>query len=121
MSFGGEGCVGRAQLAADILRRRIEALGPEVVKLRTDLIGLNSLYLDAVVARVEPVEVRLRAVARCRSEEGGRAFLQEARHLIMATAAVTGWTPSSLDRFIGVTPTFLPRNDVAMSWELLTS
>jgi hypothetical protein len=121
MSFGGIGCVGRGQLAADILRRRVEALGLEVVKLRTDLVGYDSLWGDAVAAACEPTEVRLRVAARCRTEEGGRAFLQEARHLIMATSAVTGWTPSSLDRFIGVTPTFLSRSDVPMSWELLTS
>lgn len=121
MSFGGSGCVDRAKLAADIVRRRVEEIGQDVVDMRTDLIGYDSLFGDAVAHTCEPNEVRLRIAARCRSEEAGRAVLQEARHLIMATAAITGWTPSALDRFIGVTPTFLPRSEVPMSWEIMTS
>lgn len=120
ISFGGPGCLDRARMAADILRHRIEPLGSAIEDLRTDYIGYDSLY-QGVILPESLVEVRLRCVARCATEEAGQAFLQEVRHLVMAVAAPTGFSPLVLDPFIGVTPAFLPRESVNMNWEVLTS
>lgn len=120
ISFGGPGCLDRARAAADILRRRVEPIGSDIVDVRTDYIGYDSLYQGAILPG-DLVEVRLRCAARCATESAGRAFLQEVRHLIMAVAAPTGFSPAMLEPFIGVTPAFLPRKTVMMHWEVMTS
>ena len=48
ISYGGSNCVARAELAAEILEKRIELTGIELEEYRTDFIGCNSLYRDAI-------------------------------------------------------------------------
>ena len=64
ISYGGSNCMARAELAAEILEKRIELTGIELEEYRTDFIGCNSLYRDAISKEIgsgTPCEVRLRA------------------------------------------------------------
>jgi hypothetical protein len=69
ISYAGTGAVGRARLALDIVRQRLEGAGVTPGDLRSDLIGLNALHGSVgAIAGAEPYEVRVRVVGRTRTE-----------------------------------------------------
>ncbi len=72
ISYGGSNCMARAELAAEILEKRIELTGIELEEYRTDFIGCNSLYRDAISKKIgsgTPCEVRLRAAGRTKDRK----------------------------------------------------
>ena len=72
ISYGGSNCVARAELAAEILEKRIELTGIELEEYRTDFIGCNSLYRDAISKEIGSgtlCEVRLRAAGRTKDRK----------------------------------------------------
>ena len=85
ISYGGYKCKERAQLAADILKRRFELTGLNLDEVRYDLIGLNSLYANSISADMQaptnPVEVRLRVAGRSHSLYDARRVGEEVEAL----------------------------------------
>ncbi|MGH8392165.1 MAG: acyclic terpene utilization AtuA family protein, partial [Pseudomonas sp.] len=63
ISYGGPGAVARAQLARDVVLKRLELTGVRMQDVRAELIGVDSLHGPR--STVEPWEVRLRIAARC--------------------------------------------------------
>jgi hypothetical protein len=63
MSYGGPGAVARAQLARDVVLKRLELTGVKMQDVRAELIGMDALHGPR--STVEPWEVRLRVAARC--------------------------------------------------------
>ncbi|MDF2795558.1 MAG: transporter substrate-binding protein, partial [Pseudomonas orientalis] len=63
MSYGGPGAVARAQLARDVVLKRLELIGVTMQDVRAELIGMDALHGPR--SDVEPWEVRLRVAARC--------------------------------------------------------
>jgi hypothetical protein len=118
ISFGGPGCLERAEYAKELLAARCAGFASGIVEERADLIGVDSLFGDRVAAGY-PAEVRLRFAARCREEETARAYAFAARHLSFSLAGATASTPS-LDRFIGVTRAYVPRSAISLETELVT-
>ena len=74
ISYGGRGCVRRAELAVEILKERLELTAPGgFEELKFDLIGCNSLYWNPdAPPGAEPREVRVRAAGRA----GSRALAE---------------------------------------------
>ena len=48
ISYGGSGAIERAELAAEIVRKRLELLEVPIDEIRYDLIGVNSLYKGTI-------------------------------------------------------------------------
>jgi hypothetical protein len=68
IGYAGRGALERAQLAADILRRRLADIHDE--DIRIDLVGVNSILGDASLpAGAAPAEVRTHVSARCADAE----------------------------------------------------
>lgn len=63
ISYGGPGAVQRAQLALDIMRKRLIDTKHNHTESRFELIGVNSLYGDKI-SMGEPFEARVRVAAR---------------------------------------------------------
>jgi hypothetical protein len=118
LTFGGPGCLERAQFAQDLFRARSVEFIDEVDDLRFDLIGVNSLFGNQIVGG-PPVEVRLRFAARCTKKEVAQAFLYEAKHIGFSIAGATASVPT-LSRFFGVTRAYVPRSAVVLQQELVT-
>ncbi|MFC5750812.1 acyclic terpene utilization AtuA family protein [Actinomadura rugatobispora] len=118
MSFGGPGCLERAEYAKELLAARCAEFSAGIVDSRADLIGVDSLFGDRVAAGY-PAEVRLRFAARCPDEDVARAYMFEAKHLSFSLAGATASTPS-IERFIGVTRAYVPRSAVSLETELVT-
>ena len=118
ISFGGPGCLERAEYAKELLAARCAAFSAGIVDSRADLIGVDSLFGHQVTAG-HPAEVRLRLAARCPDEEVAKAYMFEAKHLSFSLAGATASAPS-LERFIGVTRAYVPRSAVSLETELVT-
>jgi hypothetical protein len=117
VSHGGPGCVDRARFAADLIRARLEPHGESIDELRTDLIGVDSLFGDRL-AGGSPCEVRLRVAARANDRETAEAIAAEADFLWMGPAG-SGGVSTSIVPAIGVTPAFVPRDDVKLVTEVI--
>jgi hypothetical protein len=118
ISFGGPGCLERAEYAKELLAARCAGFSAGIVDSRADLIGVDSLFGHQVTAG-HPAEVRLRLAARCPDEEVAKAYMFEAKHLSFSLAGATASAPS-LERFIGVTRAYVPRSAVSLETELVT-
>lgn len=121
ISYGGPGCVERGRLAAEICRTRCERqFGGDILEWRSDLVGYDTLYGDALV-RGYPAEVRMRIAARTPTRQLAQAVLAEADYLpISGPAAGGGRGTPSITRVIGVTPAFLDRTAIPLYCEVLT-
>ena len=119
MSYGGPGCVDRARRAEEIVRRRLERWAGDIDDLRVDLQGMTSLFGDRL-AGPTPTEVRLRVAARTHTEEATRAVAHEVELLYFGPAGGGGNTWSVVPA-LGVTPAYVPREQVRLETEVLTA
>ena len=119
MSYGGPGCVDRARRAEEIVRRRLERWAGDIDDLRVDLQGMTSLFGDRL-AGPTPTEVRLRVAARTHTEEAARAVAHEVELLYFGPAGGGGNTWSVVPA-LGVTPAYVPREQVRLETEVLTA
>ncbi|WP_029429920.1 acyclic terpene utilization AtuA family protein [Blastococcus sp. URHD0036] len=120
ISYGGPGCVERARLAGDIVRARVASRDADIIEWRTDVIGVNALYGESLEGGY-PADVRIRIAARTKTKAGAEIVLEEAEYLpISGPAAGGGRGAVNLQRAIGVTPAFLPREDVPLKVKVHT-
>ena len=110
MSYGGPGAVARAQLARDVVLKRLELMGVKTQEVRAELIGMDSLHGPR--STVEPWEVRLRVVARC--EDRGEAVRvgNEVETLYTNGPSGGGGASKSVRQVVAVASLLLPRNAV---------
>lgn len=120
MSFAGTGCVERARLGEDMVRKRVEPMLGDIDDFRIDLHGLTAMYGEQFQAGYPP-EVRLRIAVRSRQKDVAQAVVDEAEHLWSNGPAGAGGALVRLDKAIGVTPAFVPRSDVEITGEVLVS
>jgi hypothetical protein len=116
ISFGGPGCVSRARLGEELVRRRLGPLEGDIEDIRYDLVGMTSLFGDRLSSE-HPAEVRLRVAARCSTKEAAAAVAYEVECLYFGPAGAGGATQSVVPA-IGVTPAFVPADDVHLDWEI---
>ncbi|TFF13381.1 DUF1446 domain-containing protein [Pseudomonas sp. BCA14] len=110
MSYGGPGAVARAQLARDIVLKRLELIGVKMQDVRAELIGMDSLHGSR--NSVEPWEVRLRVAARC--EDRGEAVRvgNEVETLYTNGPSGGGGASKSVRQVVAVASLMLPRSRV---------
>ncbi|MGA9703673.1 acyclic terpene utilization AtuA family protein [Pseudomonas sp.] len=110
MSYGGPGAVARAQLAREVVLKRLELIGVKMQDVRAELIGMDALHGPR--SSVEPWEVRLRVAARC--EERGDAVRvgNEVETLYTNGPSGGGGASKSLRQVVAVASLLLPRGAV---------
>lgn len=124
ISFGGPGALARAQLAADIIRRRIDYLGLATDDLRFDFLGINSLYRDELSRKMSGFsedihEVRLRVAARTRTRETAERIGREVEALYLNGPAGGGGVRRYVRGTVGVLSVFIPESRVCPHVEIL--
>ena len=90
MGYAGPNAVGRARLAAEVVRERLRRRGLTYSELRCDLIGMTSLHGDDGQPKPEPYEVRLRIAARTDDRRAAEAVGAEVRALHMQGPGMAG-------------------------------
>jgi hypothetical protein len=119
ISYGGPGCVERARRGEEILRKRIEPLAAEITELRVDFHGMSALFGDQI-KNGHPTEVRMRMAARCSGKAVAEALVHEVEWMYFGPAG-GGGVALSVVPAIGVTPAFLPREDLRIECEVVTA
>jgi len=112
LSCGGSGCLTRARRAADVLLAEVAATGIRSREARADLIGVNSLYGEALPIASEPPEVRVRLAVRTPSREEAELVAGLADGLTLAGPAGGGGPTMSVREVIAVATVYIPRGAV---------
>ena len=109
ISYGGADCVARAQLAAEIVKKRLERL--DLQDVRVDLIGLNSItpYLRDPQ---DLLEVRLRFCARADTLEIAKKVGQEVETLYTNGPNGGGGVSQFTEEVISVVSVLIPKESV---------
>jgi hypothetical protein len=110
MSYGGPGAVARAQLARDVVLKRLELMGVKMQDLRAELIGMDSLHGPR--SSVEPWEVRLRVAARCEERSEAVRVGNEVETLYTNGPSGGGGASKSVRQVVAVASLLLPRDAV---------
>lgn len=107
MSYGGPGAVARAELARDIVLKRLELMGVKLQDIRAELIGMDSLHGPR--SHVEPWEVRLRVAARCEERSEAVRVGNEVETLYTNGPSGGGGASKSVRQVVAVASLLLPR------------
>lgn len=124
ISYAGSGARDRAELAAAIVRKRLELTGVAAQELRFDLIGIDAIHgpgLPAGAARAEPYEVRLRVAGRTHLVEEAVRIGNEVETLYTNGPAGGGGVTKHVREVLGVLSTLLSRERVQPRIQMLES
>ncbi|OAE13794.1 ABC transporter substrate-binding protein [Pseudomonas simiae] len=110
MSYGGPGAVARAQLAQDIVLKRLALMGVNMQDVRAELIGMDSLHGPR--SNVEPWEVRLRVAARCEARSEAVRVGNEVETLYTNGPSGGGGASKSVRQVVAVASLLLARSAV---------
>ncbi|MGK9418088.1 acyclic terpene utilization AtuA family protein [Pseudomonas cedrina] len=110
ISYGGPGAVARAQLARDVVLKRLELTGVKMQDVRAELIGMDSLHGPRSGA--EPWEVRLRVAARCEERSEAVRVGNEVETLYTNGPSGGGGASKSVRQVVAVASLLLPRDVV---------
>lgn len=110
MSYGGPGAVARAELARDVVLKRLALMGVKMQDVRAELIGMDSLHGPR--SNVEPWEVRLRVAARCEERSEAVRVGNEVETLYTNGPSGGGGASKSVRQVVAVASLLLPRDKV---------
>lgn len=117
LTYTAPDAVEKAQMADDILRKRLKRLGLEFDEIRSEFVGMNACY-GPLAKAIEPNEVQLRVGVRSRNKANVERFAKEIAPLILTgPPSVTGFSggrPKPSD-VVAYFPALLDRNVVKMS------
>jgi hypothetical protein len=121
ISYAGPACVARGQLALGIVEERLKRLGNDVIEIRLDLIGVNSVAPSAI-APADQCEVRARIAARARTPQAAAQVGREVEALYTNGPAGGGGVTFSVKPIIAVASTLSPRDAITslLHWEIVT-
>ncbi|SDN04918.1 Protein of unknown function [Fictibacillus solisalsi] len=111
ISYGGSGCMNRARLAEEIVRKRIAYTDLSYEELQTDFIGTSSLYGEQTSTNLIP-EVRLRVAARCEERKEAMAIGQEVEALYTNGPAGGGGVRVHVEEVISIASILIPEANV---------
>jgi hypothetical protein len=106
IGYAGANAVGRAELAARIMRERLQG---RFAELRVDLIGSTSLHGRAFDRDAQPYEVRLRVAARASTHAEATIVGDEVEALYTNGPAGGGGTRKAVTEQIGIVSTLIDR------------
>ncbi len=120
ISYAGARAEARARLAGEVLRERLQGLGP----LRTDLIGVTSVFgddagrwLDAPAGDAR--DVRLRVALQHRDHASAQRLVREVTALYCCGPAGGGGVRTAMRPRLGTVSCLVPRGAVATGYDML--
>ena len=120
ISYAGARAEARARLAGDVLRERLQGLGP----LRIDLIGVTSVFGDDAgrwlgAPAGDARDVRLRVALQHRDHASAQRLVREVTALYCCGPAGGGGVRTAMRPRLGTVSCLVPRDAVATSYEML--
>ena len=122
ISYGGSNCMNRAKLAAEIVEKRLNLIGVDVEEYRTDFIGYNSLYRDAISNSIAPdhfSEIRVRCSGRTKDRENAVLIANEVEALYTNGPAGGAGATKKVSEVVSICSIFVPREitDIKVSYQ----
>lgn len=117
ISYGGMNSMKRAQLAADIVEKRLKLIGAEIEEYRTDYIGYNSLYKSKITDQFAPdtyPEIRLRCSGRTKDRANAVLIANEVEALYTNGPAGGAGATKTVSEIVSICSIFIPRDAVAI-------
>jgi hypothetical protein len=125
ISYAGPRAEARARLAGEVLRERLQGLGP----LRIDLIGVTSIFGDdtsrwlndpaAGDAHNDTRDVRLRVALQHRDHASAQRLVREVTALYTCGPAGGGGVRTAMRPRLGTVSCLVPREAVAVRFEMV--
>ena len=120
-SYAGPGAVTRAELAASIVRERMERLHRCTEALRIDLIGVGALHATAGQRASDTRDVRLRAALRTADRPMAETLLHEVESLWLSGPAGGGGYRGTITPSVTTQPVYVDRSEIEARVEILQS
>lgn len=122
ISYGGSGAYARAKLAGEIISKRLEYLKVPVEELRTDYIGVNSLYKNAISKAQNGTnsdfrDVRLRVTARTLRKEEAVRIGYEVEALMTNGPAGGGGVRVHVKENVSIVSLLVPASEIQLKVE----
>ncbi len=117
ISYAGANCMARGELAIALVRERLKPLAASIREDRGELIGVNSVVPQAIVATQVP-EVRMRYAARCDDAETAGRVGEEVEGLYLAGPAGGGGARSFQRPILAIASTLMPAAEVSATVEI---
>lgn len=109
ISYAGSAAYERAQLAADILQKRLQ---DKFEDIRIDFIGMQSLHKTIFDHNAVPYEIRLRIAAKATTAEEAALIGEEVESLYTNGPAGGGGARKYVNEVIGIVSTLIERNSI---------
>jgi len=109
ISYAGFAAYERAQLAADIIQKRLQEKFNDI---RIDFIGMQSLHKTTFGHAATPYEVRLRVAAKAQTPEEAALVGEEVEALYTNGPAGGGGARKYVNEVFGIVSTFINRNTI---------
>jgi hypothetical protein len=103
----------------DVLSARLEATEIDCLETRLDILGVNSLFGEALGRATEPPEARVRLAVHVASREEAELAVGLADGLTLGAPYGGGGPTLVVREIIAVCSVYLPRADVRPSWTIL--
>lgn len=110
ISYAGAAAYERAQLANDILQKRLQYFSSE---LRIDLIGVQSMHRTSFDHLQKPYEIRLRVAAKAKTAADAALIGEEVEALYTNGPAGGGGARKYVTEVIGIVSTLIDRNTIS--------
>lgn len=122
ISYAGINAQARAELAIHILDKRFASLGVCFDEVRSELIGVNSVFAGyGASARQNSSEVRVRYVGRSQSLEHAEMVGHEVESLYLNGPAGGGGVSKQTRQVLAVVSTLIPEHRVTVTIDIMES
>lgn len=115
ISYGGSGCLNRAKLAGEIIKKRLSYKNIRTEDLRMDYIGATSLYGNSISSKYYEnsySEVRLRVAARTLDIKDAITIGKEVEALYTNGPAGGGGVRVHIEEVISIASILIPEKDI---------
>lgn len=121
ITYAGPGAIERGRLALAIVEERLKRLGHEILDIRSELIGVDSVQAGSTPAQ-PPREVRARIAARMRTRAAAELVGREVEALYTNGPAGGGGASQCTKPVVAVVSTLIARDEVSprIHWESVT-
>lgn len=109
ISYAGQSALERAQLAGDIIEKRLKN---KIKELRIDYIGLNSVHRTHFNDRSVPYEIRLRIAGKAKTPAEAALIGEEVEALYTNGPAGGGGVRKYVNEVIGIVSILINRNKI---------
>jgi hypothetical protein len=120
-SYAGPGAMTRAELAASIVRERMQHIHHCREALRLDLIGVNALHATAIQRPAETQDVRIRAALRTPDRAMAQTLLEEVESLWLSGPAGGGGYRGNITPSVTTQAIYVDRSSIDARVEVMQS